>query len=189
MTKPGFDRRSFLKFGALGAAAALTTSKPSLAAIPAASAFANVRERSLSFYNLHTDENLKTVYWADGEYIPESLAAINHHLRDYRNGEVHQIHPGLLDLLCELRMKLDTTARSEWISGYRSAATNAMLHSKSDGVAQHSLHLQGMAADIRIPQRNLSFLRKTALSMKAGGVGYYPASQFVHVDVGRVRSW
>jgi len=180
MINPGFDRRSFLKYGALSALAALT---------PTAPAFASVRERSLAFYNLHTDENLKTVYWADGDYIPESLAAINHHMRDYRNGEVHQIHPRLLDALCELRIRMDTTARIELISGYRSVATNAMLHDHTDGVAQHSLHVEGMAADIRIPERSLSLLRKTAISMKAGGVGYYPASQFVHLDVGRIRTW
>jgi len=178
MTKSVFDRRSFLKFGAVGALAAM-----------APGAFANVRERSLSFYNLHTDESLKTVYWADGAYIPESLAAINHHFRDYRSGEVREIHPRLLDVLCELRMKLETTARIELISGYRSAATNAMLRNQSDGVAQHSLHVEGMAADIRIPARSLALLRKTAMSVKAGGVGYYPASQFVHIDVGRVRTW
>jgi uncharacterized protein YcbK (DUF882 family) len=187
MTKLHLNRRSFLRLGAL---AGLTVSQISRNAMASGSgALANVRERSLSFYNLHTAENLKTVYWADGDYLPESLAAINHHLRDYRTGEVREIDRRLLDILCELRMKLDTTSHLEVISGYRSAATNAMLHERSDGVAQHSLHVEGMAADIRIPQRSLSVLRKAAISMKAGGVGYYPASDFVHVDTGRVRTW
>src|SRR5262249_39264073 len=145
--------------------------------------------RSLSFYNLHTAENLRTVYWADGRYIPESLAAIDHHLRDFRTGEVHEIDRRLLDVLYELRRRLETESRFELISGYRSAANNTMLHSQSEGVATHSLHMDGMAADIRLPDRSLADVRKAALAMKTGGVGYYPASQFVHIDVGRVRSW
>ena len=142
-----------------------------------------------TFYNLHTAENLKTVYWAEGEYIPESLAAINHHLRDYRTGEVRDIDRRLLDVLCELRIRFETKAHFELISGNRSPATNAMLHSNSDGVAAHSLHIEGMAADVRIPGRSPSLLKQAAISMKAGGVGYYPALQFVHIDVGRVRTW
>ena len=179
------DRRSFLKLGGIAALASRSVS----AFVAEPSALANVRERSLSFYNLHTAENLTTVYWAEGDYIPESLHAINHHLRDYRTGEVREIDRRLLDVLCELRMKLETNAHFELISGYRSAATNAMLHSHSDGVAARSLHIEGMAADIRLPDRNLALLRKAAIAMKAGGVGYYPASQFVHVDVGRIRTW
>jgi uncharacterized protein YcbK (DUF882 family) len=177
MSQP-LDRRSFLK---LGAFAALAGSRPAMASF--------APERSLTFYNLHTSERLNTVYWAEGAYIPEALQAINYHLRDYRTGEIREIDRRLLDVLCELRRKLETTAQIELISGYRSPSTNAMLHGKSPGVAEHSLHIEGMAADIRIPGRNLSLLRKAAVSMKAGGVGYYPASQFVHVDVGRVRTW
>jgi uncharacterized protein YcbK (DUF882 family) len=179
------DRRSFLKLA--GFAGIVSYSPSVFAGEP--SALANARERSLSFYNLHTAENLKTVYWAEGDYIPESLSAINHHLRDYRTGEVRDIDRRLLDALCELRLRLETNSHFELISGYRSAATNAMLHSHSDGVAAHSLHMEGMAADIRLPDRSLALIRKAAIAMKAGGVGYYPASQFVHVDVGRVRTW
>ena len=145
-------------------------------------------ERSLSFYNLHTSESLKTVYWADGDYLPDGLAAINHNLRDYRTGEVREIDRRLLDLLHQLHGQLETNQPFQLISGYRSPATNAMLHEHSDGVAQHSLHMEGMAADIRVEGRTLEQIRKTALAMKLGGVGYYP-SQFVHVDVGRVRFW
>jgi len=145
-------------------------------------------ERSLSFYNLHTTEKLQVVYWAAGGYVPESLVQINHLLRDHRNETVHEIDCRLLDLLCQVRTKLDTAEPFEIISGYRSPQTNAMLRSHSDGVAQHSLHMDGMAADIRVPGRSLELIRKVALSMKSGGVGYYP-SQFVHVDVGRVRAW
>jgi uncharacterized protein YcbK (DUF882 family) len=159
------------------------------AAATSSSALASLKERSLSFYNLHTSESLKTVYWEGGDYLTPSLADINRVLRDHRSGQSHEIDPKLLDLLCDLRLRLDTSEPFQIISGYRSPATNAMLNAKSNGVATRSLHMDGKAVDIRIPKRNLSLVRNAALAMKAGGVGYYPSSDFVHVDVGRVRSW
>jgi uncharacterized protein YcbK (DUF882 family) len=181
-----FDRRAFLKTGALALFAVPTLVE---AATVRPSALKDLSERSLSFYNLHTGESLKTVYWQTGAYLPSSLADIKRVLRDHRTNEKHDIDPQLLDLLCDLRLRLDTRESLQIISGYRSPATNAMLHAKSDGVATHSLHLDGKAVDIRIRGRAISLLRKTALSMKAGGVGYYPSSDFIHVDIGRVRSW
>jgi uncharacterized protein YcbK (DUF882 family) len=182
------SRRSFLQLGTWAGLA--TVSARFAAASPAGSpAFPDAAERSLSFYNLHTTESLKTVYWARGEYIPESLKDINRVLRDHRNGEQHEIDQRLLDLLCQLNAKLDTAEPFQIISGYRSPATNAMLHARSNGVATHSLHTDGMAADIRVAGRDLKLVRTAALSLKRGGVGYYPSSQFVHVDVGRVRTW
>jgi uncharacterized protein YcbK (DUF882 family) len=178
------NRRSFLKLGPL---AALACSGRVFAA--EASLLSALPERSLSFHNLHTGESLNTVYWAGGGYIPESLSGVNRLMRDHRSGEIHEIDTRLLDLLCELRMRMETTSHFELISGYRSPATNADLRSRSAGVAKNSLHTVGMAADIRIPKGNLAALRQTAISMKAGGVGYYPASHFVHVDVGRFRTW
>jgi uncharacterized protein YcbK (DUF882 family) len=180
------NRRSFLKTGALALFVAPTLVE---AAAMGSSTLTNLRERSLSFHNLHTGESLKTVYWQHGDYLHSSLADINRVLRDHRTGERHDIDPGLLDLLCDLRLRLETQESLQIISGYRSASTNEMLHAKSDGVATRSLHLDGKAVDIRIRGRALSVLRKTALTMKAGGVGYYPSSNFVHVDTGRVRSW
>ena len=182
------DRRSFLKLG-MGTLAVLTTPSLLKATTAAPSPLSTLHERSLSFYNLHTTESLKTVYWATGEYIAPSLADINRVLRDHRTGETHEIDPRLLDLLCDLNLRLGTTEPFQIISGYRSPATNAMLHANSNGVAEHSLHIDGKAVDIRVPGRSLSLLRNTALSMKGGGVGYYPSSDFVHVDVGRVRRW
>jgi uncharacterized protein YcbK (DUF882 family) len=180
------NRRSFLKTSSL----ALFIAPAVVEAAPAyASGVADLAERSLSFYNLHTSESLKTVYWQRGEYLPSSLADINRVLRDHRTGEQHDMDPQLLDLLFDLRLRLDTRESLQIISGYRSPSTNAMLHAKSDGVATRSLHMDGKAIDIRIPGRALALLRKTALAMKAGGVGYYPGSDFVHVDIGRVRSW
>jgi uncharacterized protein YcbK (DUF882 family) len=171
------SRRSFLKLGAFAAAAA-----------PQLLSAASAPERTLSFYNLHTTEKLKSIYWADGDYIPESLAAINRVLRDHRTGTVHEIDRRLLDLLSQLRTKLDSTETFQIISGYRSPQSNAMLRGKSSGVATHSLHMDGMAVDITLPGRSLELVKKAAIAMKSGGVGYYP-SQFVHVDVGRVRTW
>jgi uncharacterized protein YcbK (DUF882 family) len=182
------DRRSFLKLG-IGTLTVLATPTLLKATPTTSSPLSKLSERSLSFYNLHTSESLKAVYWASGEYITPSLADINRVLRDHRTGEQHDIDPRLLDLLCDLNLRLDTPEPFHIISGYRSPATNAMLHANSSGVAAHSLHVDGMAADIRIPGRSLSLLRNTALSMNGGGVGYYPSSDFVHVDVGRVRSW
>jgi uncharacterized protein YcbK (DUF882 family) len=147
------------------------------------------RTRSLGFYALHTGERLKATYWADGEYLLPALEEINYLLRDHRANEVRSIDVNLLDLLERLYRELDTREPFHIISGYRTAATNAALHARSEGVARHSLHVLGMAADIRVPDRALPMLRRAATSLRGGGVGYYPRSDFVHVDVGRVRYW
>ena len=145
--------------------------------------------RSVSLDNLHTGEKMQAVYWDQGEYIPDVLDAVNEHLRDYRTGEVHQIHPGLLDVLDTLSVLTGANASFQVISGYRSAATNAMLRERSEEVAKKSFHIQGMAIDIRLPGVELSRLHAAALSLGRGGVGYYPDSNFIHVDVGPVREW
>ena len=178
------DRRSFL---GVGAASLIGFQRLSVAAERDSSLIKT--PRALSFYNLHTSERLNTTYWAEGQYVPDSLEGINRLFRDYRNGQVYKIDPQLLDTLHQLRLKLESSEPFELISGYRSPATNSALRNQGHGVAENSLHTKGMAADIRIPGRNLILLRKAALSLKAGGVGYYPESQFVHIDVGRVRSW
>jgi uncharacterized protein YcbK (DUF882 family) len=177
------SRRRFLAgAGALAAAAVISrqTFAQSLTITP---------ERTLSFYNLHTGESLKTAYWAEGQYIPESLSDINHLLRDFRNDEIKPIDLGLLDLLHAITMQMGTSKPIQLVSGYRSPSTNALLHARSSGVAKHSLHMDGMAADIRIPGHDLRELHKVAVAMHGGGVGYYAQSDFVHVDVGRVRYW
>jgi uncharacterized protein YcbK (DUF882 family) len=146
-------------------------------------------ERSLAFYNTHTGEQLRAVYWEQGSYLEDSLGEINHILRDYRTNEIKNIDTGLLDLLFAIRNELETQQPFHVISGYRSPDTNAFLRAHSPGVAEHSLHLVGQAIDIRTPGRDLRVLHKTAVALKGGGVGYYPKSDFVHVDVGRVRYW
>ncbi|HEY2482761.1 MAG TPA: DUF882 domain-containing protein [Caulobacteraceae bacterium] len=145
--------------------------------------------RRLAFDNLHTGEKLDVAYWENGAYVPGALAAVNHVLRDHRNNEVHQIDPNLLDLLTALSHRLDAGPNFEVISGYRSPATNAMLHAESAEVAKSSLHTVGMAIDIRMAGLDLAYLHNAALGLDLGGVGYYPSSDFVHVDVGRVRRW
>ncbi|MEO8502229.1 MAG: YcbK family protein [Vicinamibacteria bacterium] len=145
--------------------------------------------RVLRFDHLHTGEKLAIEYWKGGTYESQSLDAINHLMRDFRTGDVHPIDPPLLDLLHDLAEVTGTSRPFEIISAYRSPATNAFLHQHSDGVASHSLHLKGMAIDIRLDDVRLKDLRRAALDARRGGVGYYPGSNFVHVDTGRVRTW
>lgn len=152
-------------------------------------ALADVPERTLAVHNLHTGESLKATYWEGGRYLDDALSALNHVLRDHRTGETHVMAPKLLDLVNLLGRKLETRETVQIISGYRSPKTNAALHEASSGVATHSLHMLGQAMDIRIPGVELSRLRDAALSLAVGGVGFYPGSNFVHVDVGRVRRW
>jgi uncharacterized protein YcbK (DUF882 family) len=180
-------RRRFLRIGAL-AAAGLALPGVAHAGLRIATA-ADSDPRGLKFYNLHTDERLEVEYFARGAYLPDALDAINHILRDFRRNEVKAIDPHLLDLLHTLNRRLDTREPFDVISGYRSPLTNAMLHAQSEGVAAHSLHIDGKAIDLRVPGRDLALVHRTALAMDAGGVGYYPRSDFVHVDTGRVRRW
>lgn len=175
------DRRDFLKFSA-GAAGSLVAA--SVGAVMRSSS-----ERSLAFYNTHTGESLAATYWARGAYIDDNLARFNRILRDHRTDEVFPIDPRLLDLLHALRGRLQTEAAFHVISGYRSPATNARLRQNSRNVATRSLHMQGKAIDIRLPYRELEALRRAALALRGGGVGYYPSPDFIHVDVGRVRFW
>lgn len=183
------NRRSFLNLGAAATAAALVPAA-ARAATPAATA--RRRERVLSLFHTHTGERLTTAYCCDGVYQPESLAMVNHLLRDFRRNEIKPIDPQLLDLLHELGGTLGTDVPFHVISGYRSPATNAMLQERGgghSGVASKSLHMVGKAVDIRVPGVKLDDLRAAARSLRLGGVGFYPASNFVHVDTGRVRYW
>lgn len=145
--------------------------------------------RTLNLYNTHTNEQLKTCYWRDGEYVESELEAVNHFFRDFRTGDIKEIDSRLLDLLHAISKKADPKASLHLISGYRSPETNRKLRQNSSGVARKSLHLLGHAADIRIPEMKTASLRKIALGLEGGGVGYYPKSDFVHVDIGRVRQW
>ena len=172
------DRRGLIG-GSLAALGASLFGSPVLAPSP----------RSLSVVTLHTAEALKATYWDGGGYVPDALGALNKVLRDHRTGEVHTMAPTLFDLITALNQKLETNQTVQVISGYRSPQSNAAMHAKSSGVAAHSLHMEGEAMDIRIGGVALTNLRDAALALKIGGVGFYPSSNFVHVDVGRVRRW
>lgn len=146
--------------------------------------------RSLAFKHTHTGEQISLVYAADGRYIPDALTALNRFLRDHYTGEIGIIDPQLFDLLHHLQLTLDCTEPFHVISGYRCPATNLNLHNtRGGGVAKHSLHMDGKAIDIRLPEVSLTDVRDAALSLRLGGVGYYQRDQFVHVDTGRVRHW
>jgi len=145
--------------------------------------------RRLAFYHTHTSETLDIVYSENGGYVPEALAEIHHLFRDFRTGDTHPIDPALLDLLHDVKQATGSTRRFEIISAYRSPATNHMLASRSNGVADRSLHLQGQAIDVRLAGVRTADLHRAALQRAGGGVGYYPESDFVHIDTGRVRRW
>ncbi|HEV7137724.1 MAG TPA: DUF882 domain-containing protein [Steroidobacteraceae bacterium] len=178
-TRRAFGRRSFLR----RSAAAL------LVVVPAAAWARAVECRSLSFVHTHTGETLSCVYYQAGCYQPATLARVNHFLRDFRTEEVHPIDPAVLDILFALRTRADRDGPFHVISGYRSPQTNAMLRRRSTGVARHSLHMDGKAIDVRLPGFSTRGLQEIALTMRRGGVGYYPKSDFIHLDTGRVRFW
>lgn len=147
------------------------------------------KPKRLSFENLHTGERLSATYWADGQYQRDALGDIDWVLRDHRTNASHPIDPKLFDILSALDTGFGGGVTFQVISGYRSPETNRMLVAASDGVARGSLHLQGQAIDIRVPGVSLTSLRNAAMGLQAGGVGYYPRSDFVHVDTGRIRFW
>jgi len=178
------DRRRFIKIGA----------QTALWSVFPVSAFASIDglltpKRNLFLFNTHTGQKLDVCYYAQGRYQPHALEEINYIFRDYRTGEIKPIRKELLNLLHSISKKLDRPTRFHIISGYRSPETNAELRKKSKYVAKHSLHIQGEAVDIRIPVYNTRRLRNICMKLKAGGVGYYRKSDFVHVDVGPVRHW
>ncbi len=148
-----------------------------------------VNERVLSLDVLHTGERLRRVYWAEGRYIPQTLREIHYLLRDHRTDEVKAIDVKLLDLLHDVHVLVGSRTSFAIVSGYRSLATNKQLQRINPDVARHSYHTQGMAIDIRLPDRDLARLKTAALELNRGGVGYYPNADFLHVDVGPRRQW
>lgn len=184
--KPQLSRRSFLKSGVLVAATCLT---PHVTFARLRQDHRRVHERILTLHNTHTGENLKTVYWYQGDYLVEAIADINHILRDHRANEITSMDVELLDFLYAIQQKLDSRQPFHVLSGYRTPSTNALLRRRSKRVSKHSLHMQGKATDIRLPGHDARTLRRVALALQRGGVGYYPYSNFIHVDTGPVRSW
>jgi len=175
-------RRRFLSVG-------LTTLACGMS-VPALAGWAPTKtSRSLAFHNLHTNEKLNVTYWQDGVYDRGAWGKINHILRDHYSGQSHVMDLRLMDLLHDVQTALHNDNRIEIISGYRSPLTNQHLAEASGGVAKNSYHMRGMAIDIRLDGTPLPRLHQAALTLDRGGVGYYPDSQFVHMDVGPVRRW
>lgn len=143
----------------------------------------------IALLNLHTDERLEIEYSRDGAYVPEALSKIEMLLRDFRTGERHVIDPRLMDYLVEVAHTVGADPHFSVISGYRSPHTNAALHEKSAGVAQHSLHMEGRAIDVRMTGIDCAKFAAQAEVLRRGGVGYYRASDFVHLDTGAFRIW
>ena len=176
---PGVSRRGFL-----------TTVAAALPALALPRTLLSAPDtRVLNLVHTHTGEKLRLEYFGGGRYFPDALAHVNNFLRDFRTGEVHAIEPELLDLVQRLAGTAGCSRPFHVISGFRSPVTNAALRQRSEGVAAGSLHMKGQAIDIRPGDVPLAKLRAAALDLRAGGVGYYPSSNFIHVDIGRVRTW
>jgi uncharacterized protein YcbK (DUF882 family) len=175
--------------GLLGAfAATMVTAAPTMS-----NAFGILRGagdiRRIRMYSGRTGESIDTVYWIEGDYVKEALKEINHFMRDWRNNLVIQIDPRTVDIAAASHRLMDVNEPYMMLSGYRSPATNAMLRSKSRGVAKNSLHMKGMAADLRLKSRSVPQIYAAATACHAGGVGRYSRSNFVHMDCGQVRTW
>ncbi len=176
------DRRAFLKKSIfLGAGLSLSPYELFGLSIPV--------DKTIKLYNIHTGEHLKATYWSRDHYVLGELERINYFLRDFRTGDVQMMDVKLLDLLYAIQLIRDTEKPFKVISGYRSPKTNAMLRKKSEGVAKNSFHLKAQAIDINLPGTELKDLRKLAVFLRRGGVGYYPKSGFMHIDTGPIRYW
>ncbi len=195
------DRRQFFRHAAkltagglalpfAGVARAAYT--PPLQTATAGSTMVSGMQRTLAFNHTHTRERIDLIYAVNDQYVPDAMRSLNRFLRDHYSGTVGQMDPQLFDVLHQVQLLLGSKSLRpfEVISGYRCPETNTHLrNSRGGGVAKRSLHMEGKAIDVRLPGVPLAELRDAALSLAAGGVGYYPAEQFVHIDTGRVRSW
>ena len=185
MSNPGFERRDILKMGLAGFLAA---SVPLISARKAHAA-AGVSSWNVKLYHSHTNESFSGTYRVGDKYLPDVFRRMNYFLRDFRTHEVFPMDPHVIDLVSIIQSRMETRRPLEILSGYRSPKTNAMLREGSRGVAKNSLHMYGQAIDIREENYSTKRIRAIACDLKAGGVGYYPRSNFVHVDTGAVRTW
>lgn len=182
------DRRSVLRWMT---SACVAAGAPSLVLAngPAAAAALGISERRLSLHNINTRENFNGVYWRNGRYVPEALRSLNVLLRDHRAAKVTEIEPRLFDALWDVCRGLDADEPYKVICGYRCRQTNAAKRRASRGVARESYHTRGMAVDVALEGRSLGAVAGQAKALETGGVGVYPRSGFVHLDVGPVRAW
>ncbi len=184
------SRRKFLGFGALAAgslAASSVVTKASAAIISPGREFTGARK--ITFRNTHTGETFSGVYRVGDKYLPDAFDKINIVLRDFRSNEMFPIDPRVMDIIYSVHEMTKQAEPYEILSGYRCPKTNASLRSHSEGVAKNSLHMTGQAIDLRLPGFSTKQIQKLAISLRAGGVGYYPKSDFVHMDTGDVRTW
>ncbi|MBL4589630.1 MAG: DUF882 domain-containing protein [Alphaproteobacteria bacterium] len=179
------DRRLFLK-GALTLSAAALIS--TIGVTPAFAASKGGRY-NFAVHNMHTGDTYKGVYRVGNKYLPEAFEQINHALRDHRTGDVFPIDPRIIDIAAAVHRMSGSKKEFQILSGYRSPKTNNKLRGRSKGVAKQSLHMSGQAMDLKLPDVSNSRLRQLAIKLKAGGVGYYPRSGFIHVDSGQFRTW
>jgi uncharacterized protein YcbK (DUF882 family) len=184
MNSYGITRRGLLGAFAATAVVAAPTYSKAFGLLKGAGDIRRVR-----MYSGRTGESIDTIYWIEGEYIPEVTKEINHFMRDWRSDDVVKMDPRNFDIIAAAHRLLDVTEPYMLLSGYRSPATNALLRSRSHGVAKNSLHMKGMAADLRLQSRSVSQMARAAQACSAGGVGHYPRSNFVHMDCGPVRTW
>ena len=185
-------RRAFLRASsvvALSAASSFALPAFAQVAAPAVIGTKEIDCRTLVMNNIHNGEKVRSDYWADGEYVPDELKRLNKFLRDFRSNDVYAMDPKVFDLLHMLAESVDANKGFEVICGYRSPETNEFLRREYSGVAEHSLHMKGQAIDLCVPGRSLKKVHEAALALRLGGVGYYPDSDFIHVDTGRVRRW
>lgn len=184
------SRRKFLGFGALAAGSLVASSitHPASAAIFGGGAKTDGARR-ISFRNTHTGETFSGVYRVGDKYLPDAFDRINIVLRDFRSNELFPIDPRAIDIIYSVHQMTQHVEPYEILSGYRCPKTNAGLRSHGEGVAKNSLHMTGQAIDLRLPGFSTKQIRNLAVSLKAGGVGYYPKSDFVHMDTGDVRTW
>jgi uncharacterized protein YcbK (DUF882 family) len=145
--------------------------------------------RRIRMYSGRTGESIDTIYWIEGDYIPEVMKEINHFMRDWRSGDKVGIDARTIDIMAASHRLMDVSEPYMLLSGYRSPKTNAMLRSRSGGVARNSLHMKGQAADLRLNSRSVRQMAKAAEACASGGVGRYSRSNFVHMDCGPVRTW
>lgn len=179
-----FTRRGLLGIFAATAAVAAPTYSRAFGLLRGAGDIRRIR-----MYSGRTGEGMDTIYWVDGDYIPEVLKEVNHFMRDWRTDDVVTMDPRNLDIMAAAHRLMDVNEPYMLLSGYRCPATNAMLRSHSKGVARNSLHMRGMAADLRLSSRSVGQMANAAAACAAGGVGRYSRSNFVHMDCGAVRHW
>jgi len=184
MTIDGISRRGILGIFAATAVAAAPVSANAFGILRGAGDYRRIR-----MHSGRTGESIDTVYWVEGKYIRDALNEINIFMRDWRTGTAIGMDPRMLDIATASHRLLQTNEPYMMLSGYRSAKTNAMLRSQSSGVARNSLHMTGKAADLRLKSRSVAQMSKAAMACKAGGVGKYSRSNFVHMDCGTIRAW